>query len=261
MHCRVRAGPATLVPGVRAAGPTIWGLRTPSLYSSLLTVALPIERRASARPWRGRSISPVSITTGAGPSVAIFPLRRRRGASLGERPSPRLDLGRDRRSGAGGVVHGQGHVVVLAGVSEGVRGRPLVPGPRRVGPEHGADGDLLVHQPQPEERVAPHHLAVPRQVLGVVAVQVEVVAELVALDGGTHDGAGPGQAQDGVVLDLPVAAPDDDAPGPQLVVPLVVGEVVHAGAAVAEIDEPDEGLGGLDGVVVGPAVPVQRSAI
>src|SRR5690349_6731669 len=60
MHCKVRAGPATRMPGVRATGPRIWALRMPSLDSSLLTVALPIPDSLDTSAGSGRWMSGVS---------------------------------------------------------------------------------------------------------------------------------------------------------------------------------------------------------
>src|SRR5690348_5784190 len=60
MHCRVRAGPATRMPGVRATGPRIRALRMPSLDNSPLTVALPIPDSLDTSAGSGRWMSGVS---------------------------------------------------------------------------------------------------------------------------------------------------------------------------------------------------------
>ena len=61
-----------------------------------------------------------------------------------------------------------------------------------------------------------------------------------------------------VVLQLAGRATDEDAAEPQLVVPLVAGEVVDTGAAGAEVEGGDRRRRGLRLGRAGPAGPVQR---
>ncbi|GAA4986734.1 hypothetical protein GCM10025734_11220 [Kitasatospora paranensis] len=100
--------------------------------------------------------------------------------------------------------------------------------------------------------------AVEGDVLGVVAVEVEVLAELRAVQGGGEDGARPGEPDDGVVGDLAVGPADDDPSLPEPVVPLVVGEVVEAVQVVPEVERGQDGGRRTGRVVARPAVAVQR---
>ena len=72
-----------------------------------------------------------------------------------------------------------------------------------------------------------------------IAVQVEVVAGLPAHQRGAHDRPRCREPDHLVVHQLAVRAAHQDPPEPQLVVPLVVGEVVDPGPAVAEVERGD----------------------
>src|ERR1035437_8432141 len=133
------------------------------------------------------------------------------------------------------LCHRERERVVLRSLGGRVRSRPVAGGEGAHAREQGRDGDLLVREPPAGKRIAPEHGAVETQVLAVVAIEVEVIAVLIANDGGVEDRPLAGEPYDLVARELAERAPHEHATATQLVVPLVVGEVVQS-CSPGEVD-------------------------
>src|SRR5438876_143855 len=62
MNCKVKAGPAIALPGVRGTGPQMVGLRMPMRLSSAAAVAAPAAASAATSFFGGLLMSLLSIT-------------------------------------------------------------------------------------------------------------------------------------------------------------------------------------------------------
>ena len=101
--------------------------------------------------------------------------------------------------------------------------------------------------------VAKDDAPVQREVGEVHALVVHPEPGHGPLDPGRHRGHLIGHPHDGVVEDLPHRPTHDEVVRSHRVPPLVVGEVVAAHPAGAEVDPGQGGFGWFDGAVVGPA--------
>ena len=147
--------------------------------------------------------------------------------------------------------------MVLQALRQRVGLRPLAARPGAGLLQQRGDGDVVLGEPRALERVAVDDPPVEADVVEVDALEVEVDAGLAADELGLDRRRRVGEADDAVVDDLAVRAADDDAPGPQRVPPLVVGEVVEA-HATAEVERRERRRGVLRRAVAAPAVGAER---